>query len=127
MLTPLCGRAFGNLKDFISRNDLRCFDVDILDEDTFTFLSYGNSFTKWLDHVIGRTCNNADITNVKVLYDKLGSDHFPMVMLFNVGSCQFIEWRFKHSREDDIPREVVDWDRLDLNEFSEIEMHPLSY
>ena len=82
---PLYGRAFGNFKDFISKNDLICFDVDILDEDTFTFLSYGNSFTKWLDHVIGRICNNVDITNIKVLYDKLGSDHFPMVMRFNVG------------------------------------------
>ena len=63
----LCWRAFGNFKDFISRNDLRCFEVDILDEDTFTFLSYENSFTKWLYHVIGRTCNNVDITNAKVL------------------------------------------------------------
>ena len=118
---PLRGRAFGNSKDFISRNDLRCFDVDILDEDTFTFLSYRNSFTKWLDHVIGRTCNNADITNVKVLYDKLGSDHFPMVMQFNVDIVNSLSGGLNILREDDIPREVVDWDRLDLNEFSEIE------
>ena len=61
---PFSGRSYNNLKDFIFRNNLKCFDIDILDENTFTFLSYGNSVTKWLDHIIGRTSGNIYIAKV---------------------------------------------------------------
>ena len=55
---PFTGRAWGNLVNFIERNNLKCFDKELMDDDSFTFVSYGNGATKWLDHILGRESNN---------------------------------------------------------------------
>ena len=77
---PFSGRSWDNLKTFMHANHLKCFDVDMLDEATFTFVSYGNSYTKWLDHVVGRDSNNIKVENVNIIYDKIGSDYLPFIV-----------------------------------------------
>ena len=62
----------------MERNDLVCYDVDTLDNSTFTFLSYGNSYTKWLDHLIGKDCDKTKVMDIRVLNEVFGSDHFPL-------------------------------------------------
>lgn len=75
---PHSGRAWQNLSSFMLRNSLRCFDVESLSADTFTFVGYGNSQSRWLDHVVGRNHDNINITNMCVLIDVNGSDHLPL-------------------------------------------------
>ena len=75
---PFCGRAWSNLSDFMRNNYFTCFDVDILDESTFTHISFSHAYCKWLDHFIGRSYDNITIDHVRVLYDLIGSDHLPL-------------------------------------------------
>ena len=58
---PHSGRAWNNLVNFVSRNSLKCFDVLSLPPDTFTFVGYGNSQSRWLDHIIGREHSNIEV------------------------------------------------------------------
>ena len=118
---PSSGRAWSNLNDFINRNNLRCFDVDRLEGDTFTFLSYGNSYSRWLDQIVGRTCDNVTLANVEVLHEKLGSDHFPIVGRLRVGNVVLPLANSIINKEDNIQRKVVNWEKLNSTEFSEIE------
>ena len=83
---PKSGRAWRNLTSFIDRNDFKCFDVEMMDESTFTFISYGNAHTKWLDHVVGRNGDGICVRDPVVLYDMIGSDHVALVVKVNV-SC----------------------------------------
>ena len=75
---PHSGRAWHNLSDFMGRNSLKCFDVESLGPDTCTFVGYGNSQSRWLDHIIGRNQNVSKIVNITVLEDITGSDHLPL-------------------------------------------------
>ena len=75
---PFIGRAWGNLVNFIERNNLKCFDKELMDDDSFTFVSYGNGVTKGLDHILGQESNNFKVASTLVLYDKVGSDHLPL-------------------------------------------------
>ena len=81
---PYTGRAWNNLSNFIHRNTLKCFDYDILEPNTFTFISFGNTYCKWLDHIVGRETNNISITAVRVLYEVIGSDHLLLVSTIRV-------------------------------------------
>ena len=61
------------------RNNLSCFDVNYLADSTFTFVSYGNSYHKSLDHVIRRNYQDIAVTETSVLNDVIVSDHFPII------------------------------------------------
>ena len=43
---PFSGRSWSHLKAFMHTNHLKCFDIDMLDVATFTFVPYGNAYTK---------------------------------------------------------------------------------
>ena len=58
----------------------------MLSDDSFTFVSYGNGVTKWLDHVIGRNSSNCNVIRTNVLYDNIGSDNLPLITTIGV-SC----------------------------------------
>ena len=75
---PFIGRAWGNLINFIERNNLECFNKKLMDDDSCTFVSYGNKVTKWLDHMLGGESNYFKAANTLVLYNKVGSDHLPL-------------------------------------------------
>ena len=52
---PFNGRAWNNLYSFMSRNSRECFYFKLLDSSTFTFMPFGNSYTRWLHHIVGVT------------------------------------------------------------------------
>ena len=43
---PFIGRAWGNLVNFTEQNNLKCFDKELKDNNSFTFVSYENGVTK---------------------------------------------------------------------------------
>ena len=75
---PFSGRAWGNLNNFIGKNNLICFDFYALPNDTYTFISYGNTVGRWLDHVVGKSHENVSLDSFKVLHEINGSDHVPL-------------------------------------------------
>ena len=75
---PVSGRAWRNLSNFNERNGLMCLDAEVLPPDSFTFVGYGNSATRWLDHIIGRQASSTSIHDINVLYEMIGSDHLPV-------------------------------------------------
>ena len=67
-------------------NDFTCFDVNMLNFQSFTFIPFNNSNTKWLDHVVGRNSQNIFIREIDILYSMIGSDHLPVVATIRVTS-----------------------------------------
>ena len=119
---PFIGRAWGNLKEFMIRNTIRCFDVDSLSTDTITFVSHDSSHCKWFDHIIGRNSQYSQVRNVKVHDDLIGSDHFPISAVI-----------FLDNSQEDIPvnklwtvsSNFVDWQCLKDEELQHIESHAM--
>ena len=69
---------------FIDTNNLICFDFYALPYDTYTFMSYGNSVSKWLDHLVGKSHENVSFHSFNVLHKINGSDHAPIEFVMNV-------------------------------------------
>ena len=116
---PSSGRSWNNLRTFMYSNHLKCFDVDMLGEETFTFVSYGNAYTKWLDHVVGRDSNCIKVNDVKVLYDKIGSDHLPFIVHITIDSTESTD-PVLHVRKKD-RAVVINWERLSPEDIDIIE------
>ena len=117
---PFSGRAWSNLSAFVSHNDLKCFDFEVLDKDTFTFMSYSGAHTKWLDHILGRDCNDITVSNVKVIYEKYGSDHLPLTMQISINrQARYIG---NNNRTDNKSNRLfVNWEKLKADEITRIE------
>ena len=81
---PFIGRAWSSLSEFMIRNNLYCIDYNKLNQDTFTHVNYGTSLCKWLDHVVVGYCNTVSVGNIEVMYDMIGSDHFPIKFTINI-------------------------------------------
>ena len=118
---PFVGRAWKNLTDFRLHNNLKCFDFDALDRNTFTFTSYGGSYCKWLDHFVGRDCVGAELRDIEVHYDLVGSDHLPMS-----GRLVINDDLLKNRRVSPLDTKqnisyYIEWEKLDINEIEIIE------
>ena len=111
------GRSWSNLKNFIERNDLNCYDINILGEDTITHMNYGTSQCRWLDHIIGRSTGDIVMTNLNVLYDLIGSDHLPVVAHVSVPTING-SVNASHTVIDEI---CIDWNNLSQNQINEID------
>ena len=122
---PFTGRSWGNLSDFMGRNSLSCFDYEVLKRDTFTFINYGDSHCKWLDHFIGRTCRGVVVKDLKVHYDLIGSDHLPLSAVIE---CESIENGFPVSpNESDSALNIrIDWDSMSQEELERVETIAMS-
>lgn len=112
---PLSGRAWDNLSNFMHKNSLVCFDVDQLNLDTFTFVGYGNSSSRWLDHIIGENHKDIDVCHIKVLNEINGSDHLPLHFCLNFKGALFpsVEGEF-NIEENSEP--FVNWNKLNNND-----------
>ena len=103
----------------MSRNSLECFDFKLLDFSTFTFISFGNSYTRWLDHLVGRDTGDMAVSEACVLYDMVGSDRLPLAITLQLS--------FKKDKKDNLCSQndykvvkYVDWDHLTAKEIEEI-------
>lgn len=74
-LSPKFWRFISN---FVVKSKLNCFDVNFLPNDLFIFISNCNFHFKWLDHIISNETTNCNITIIKICYNTVGSDHFPL-------------------------------------------------
>ena len=108
---PLKGRFYSELTDFITAYHLTIADVELLPNDSFSYISSGNcTATSWLDHVI--TSDPSIVTNIKILYGLSFSDHIPISFslilpatfnfTINTSNCDifpdFVPW---HKLQDD--------------------------
>ena len=118
---PFSGRAWNNLSVFKNHNNLKCFDFDALDKDTFTFMSYGGAYTKWLDHIVGRDCDDVTVKNIKVIYEKYGSDHFPLSMQISINRTASLKQNIDRDNESKNNRLFVNWEKLNAEEIAMIE------
>ena len=75
---PFGSRAWSYVTNFSNDLDLRCFDVESLNANSFTYISNDNMFCKWLDHVIGTSNCNFNVNYIHIQNDVVGSDHFPI-------------------------------------------------
>ena len=117
---PFRGRAWNTLQGFMMRNSLKCFDYEILDPDTITFLSYDNSHSKWLDHIIGKDLNCSYVSDIKVHEHLMGSDHFPLSARISIQRSYSKTSKVVGQKIDKADM-YVDWPHLGKNEFEQIE------
>ena len=115
---PFYGRAWQNLNDFAMRNFLKCFDVDMLDDSSYTFVGYGNSVSKWLDHVLGKGHKSIKIDNVRTLQNIFGSDHLPLVATLRLNDKMTVRPPVTPFFEKD--QTYIRWDKLNEHEIDEI-------
>ena len=116
---PISGRAWQNLSHFMVTNSLKCFDVETLPRETFTFLNYGNSVGRWLDHIVGRTHADIAIENINILHDVVGSDHRPVEFKLVVRSkCNFSE--DAQPNDSKATDRHLNWNNLSSREFEKI-------
>ena len=123
---PFTGRAWNNLSVFMYENNLRCLDFELLEKETFTFMSYGGAFTKWLDHIVGRNSNNIALDNVKVIHEKYGSDHFPLAIEFRVCNVNIPKINCQNDKINRKKKSYVEWEKLNTNEMAIIENSVIS-
>ena len=116
---PLSGRAWQNLSHFINRNHLKCFDVGLLPHDSFTFIGYGNSQSRWLDHIVGTVHNYVRVNKIQILTDVTGSDHLPVELVLHVKDSQ-INIAGSVVINDDSLHNFINWKAIDSSEYEEI-------
>ena len=122
---PFTGRAWGNLKNFMERNSLACFDFNVLSPDTFTFKSYNDSHCKWLDHVIGKNCQGITMKDMKVHYELIGSDHLPLSMTLEVNLDNWENVPVCNTAKVEKYNYYVDWEKMNDDEVKAIETSAL--
>ena len=116
---PFSGRSWSHLKAFMHTNHLQCFDVDMLDAATFTFVSYGNAYTKWLDHVVGRDSNDIKLKDITILYDKIGSDHLPLRVHIMIENAEIVDSVFHNGIDE--RSGFINWEKLTTEDINMIE------
>lgn len=116
---PHSGRAWLNLSNFMRRNSLKCFDVDSLDANSFTFVGYGNSQSRWLDHIVVKEHEDMEVTNVRILCDINGSDHVPIE--FKLRFRDLINFDSYNKPIQEInTRKFVNWENIKPIEFEQM-------
>ena len=120
---PFIGRAWKNLKEFMVRNAIKCYDVDSLSNNTITFISHDNSHCKWLDHVIGRDSQNSCVRDIKVHSDLIGSDHLPLSAVIHIESCHD---KIDKCKESSGNSDFINWESLKEEELKSVETIALS-
>lgn len=116
---PHSGRAWHNLSNFMSRNSLKCFDVVSLDADTYSFIGYGNSQSRWLDHIVGTEHSNVKVTRIRILNDVNGSDHLPVECTLSFKSANCKNNGYKSFTRSDA-NTCINWDKLKDSDFVKI-------
>ena len=122
---PYSGRAWNNLCEFSMRNSLKCFDFDMLPADTVTFISFGNTYCKWLDHIVGSDSEDIFVSEVRVLTEVIGSDHFPMETVLTVKNDGLGERNIGYQTNEEVCQKYVDWDNLSNENIKMIENRAL--
>lgn len=85
-------QLFGvELQKFCREENIVISDSAYLSLDTYTYYSEAHGSTSWLDHVISTSSAHDLIEEIKVCYDFVTSDHFPLCIDILINSDMFIE------------------------------------
>ena len=114
---PLSGRAWKNLTNFMNRNSLVCFDVDMLGADTITFTGYGNSSNRWLDHIVGKLHDDIKVNDIQILEEINGSDHLPLKVRLEF---QGVITDIADEKTTEQKHSYVNWYKFDREELDDI-------
>lgn len=84
------GLFFSELTHFCTEHELVCVDVDRLgmDSGSYTFISEAHGTSSWLDHCLVTKSAFNSVTNVRINYDTLWSDHFPLQLKFKFDAIE---------------------------------------
>lgn len=106
----------------MARNNLQCFDVDQLNNDTCTFIGYGNSASRWLDHIVGREHAHVKVNNINVMNNIIGSDHLPIVCSIEISSMESSVSNpiYNECELNEYNESFINWQALTYNEFMNI-------
>ena len=110
--------SWNNLNNFITRNNLICYDLNMLDISTCTYVSYSNNQCKWLDHFIGRTTENIDVRSINVLKNLIGSDHLPVEVCISIPDSTCINSGIIELNNFNNCR--IKWDALSVDQLQKI-------
>ena len=114
---PFGSRLWRYVTDFSEDLNLVCYDYDILDNNTFTYISNSHMYKKWIDHVIGTKNEYFYIDYINVRYDIVGSDHIPLECTITcniVNSCK----NYNNSANDNSHnnnKNYINWEKVNKN------------
>ncbi|XP_045456287.1 uncharacterized protein LOC123666124 [Melitaea cinxia] len=69
-----------HLLEFCDDQTWTCVDLNLMKDDTYTFISEAHGCVRWLDHCVVTNAALSTIVNVQVEYDVQWSDHFPLII-----------------------------------------------
>ena len=68
---------YNNFVELMSVNNLTCTDLNKISQ-AFTYCNSDHSCISWIDHILCTTSLDRDISDIRVLYDYISSDHKPL-------------------------------------------------
>ena len=97
------------LQRFCDDNSFVMSDVALLPHDSYTYVSDTHNTVSWLDHCMSTMDMHQCISDFKVLYDIVSSDHRPLSFNINV-NCVPVQSPSANLKTNSSPQ--VPWDKL---------------
>lgn len=110
------------LEQFCNDNHYKYCDKINLAEDSFTYLSDAHGSTSWLDHCISTEGIQNAISNFRIMYEIIWSDHFPVALTIDAQLLPPIKNRQKSPCNPAIWRAKTDADIRKFSQFANISM-----
>ena len=113
---PRKGRFWRELEDFTRSMSFTVLD-SFLPRDTFTYLCPAKNTTSWLDHIVCSKNLSLCKKEIRVNYDTVLYDHFPLFFEFDldvVHETNFLNKTFSHNDE------YVNWNRINESDKTNI-------
>ena len=123
-MTPGSNSRFGNILSNFCTEEMLCIaDLQLLNDDTFTFVSSAHNTCSWLDHVVTTADGMNIISSVNICKEFVSSDHLPVCLSIDISCTHVSEGNIEEGGGK------IDWSRLDSKEiasFTELTRNKLS-
>ena len=114
---PNKGRFWHEFCNFAKNENLYIVDVDMLQYDSFTYVSHFNS-TSWLDHIV--TSDTNIIKNIKIHYGTTCYDHVPISFSLAVPDEYLQIINYNSNKDNDESslnvKHLICWNKLTKND-----------
>lgn len=104
--------------DALSCHNAVSADEQLLDKDSFTYISDSHATVSWLDHVFINAPLLSTITDFEVLYDCICSDHRPLKFIFHA-----VLEVTDRSHDQESKCQVPDWTKCTQNDLDYYAIH----
>ena len=108
-------RAWEHVLEFMKRNNFICYDLNMLPDDSYSYISHAYAHCKWLDHIIGISYDDINVRDIEICHDMLASDHLPISMCILVPDSVSVEFRKNDFSSDFV---YVEWENLKDKDFN---------